>query len=128
MTVSNSAAGLIFISSILTHTHTPTHTHRCLCILAYTHKHTHTDTHKHKLSSICSVPGVDFVTAVQNGVIEITVIVGHVTAPSGRCVFESMCVRYVCYTSISVRTSLCLVRKQLKSVNHHFFKALFAGF
>ena len=92
MTVNNSAAGLIFISSILTHTQ------RCMCILANAHTHTHVRTHththtqKHRRSSICSVPGVDFVTAVQNGVIEITVIGGRVTAPSGRCVFLCVCV------------------------------------
>lgn len=75
MTVSNSATELIFISSIL-----HTLTHRCMHM------------HKHRHSPICSVLGVHFVIAVQNGMIDVKVIGGHMTAPSGMGAYWCVCV------------------------------------
>lgn len=83
--------------------------HRCI----HTHTHTRTNTHKHRRSPICSVLGVDFVTVVQNGMIEITVIGGHVTAPSGRCVCVCACSPPVCVT---ISLCFCLCEDQIKTL------------
>lgn len=104
--------------------------HRCMHILTWlhTHMHAHIHTHTHNYSPICSVPGVDFVTAVQNGVIEIRVIGGHVIAPSGRCV----CAHRLLYMSVSVVLFFChcedwYVFWRIWGHRGHFLTVQFAG-
>lgn len=92
MTVSNSATGMIFIAKLLTHTHT--YAHRCMWIHTYSHKHTQTQDPSAQFS------GADFVTVIQNWMIEIRVIGGHVTAAAAGicgCVSHTCVNVYVCF-------------------------------
>lgn len=70
--------------------HTYIYTHRCMWI----HKYSHTQTQTQDPSVQFS--GVDFVTVVQNWMIEITVIGGHVTAAAAAGMCLSVCVSHTC--------------------------------